>query len=121
MVLAPMTPDGNFNSEIAHELFINPEAQSTLIDNITVTLGEKGYAGVDIDFEFVLPEDADAFINFIQNMKDRLDPAGYIVTVALAPKTSADQPGLLYEAHDYDRIGEIADLVLLMTYEWGYL
>lgn len=121
MVLAPMTPEGNFNSEIAHELFINPEAQSTLIDNIIATLGEKGYAGVDIDFEFVLPEDADAFINFIQNIKNRLDPAGYLVTVALAPKTSADQPGLLYEAHDYDRIGVIADLVLLMTYEWGYL
>ncbi len=29
--------------------------------------------------------------------------------------------GLLYEAHDYPAIGAIADLVLLMTYEWGYL
>ncbi|HHX54804.1 MAG TPA: LysM peptidoglycan-binding domain-containing protein, partial [Clostridiales bacterium] len=27
MVLAPMTPDGNFNSEIAHSIFINPESQ----------------------------------------------------------------------------------------------
>ena len=121
MVLAPMTPDGNFNSDIAHNLFVNPEAQNILIDNILTTLGEKGYNGVDIDFEFVLPEDAEAFFGFIQNMKNRLEPAGYLVTVALAPKTSAEQPGLLYEAHDYDRIGQIADLVLLMTYEWGYL
>ena len=29
--------------------------------------------------------------------------------------------GLLYEAHDYPAIGAIADIVLLMTYEWGYL
>lgn len=121
MVLAPMTADGNFNSDIAHNLFINPEAQNVLIDNILTTLGEKGYRGVDIDFEFILPQDAEAYIGFVQNMKNRLEPAGYIVTVALAPKTSADQPGLLYEAHNYERIGQIADLVLLMTYEWGYL
>jgi len=41
--------------------------------------------------------------------------------VALAPKTSGEMTGLLYEAHDYPAIGAIADLVLLMTYEWGYL
>lgn len=121
MVLAPMTADGNFNSDIAHNLFINPEAQNVLIDNILTTLEAKGYYGVDIDFEFILPQDAEAYIGFVQNMKNRLEPAGYIVTVALAPKTSADQPGLLYEAHNYERIGQIADLVLLMTYEWGYL
>ena len=39
---------------------------------------------------------------------------------ALAPKTRADQPGLLYEGHDYAAVGAAADAVLLMTYEWGY-
>ena len=121
MVLAPMTPDGNFNSEIAHSIFINPEAQEILVNNILATLGQKGYRGVDIDFEFVLPTDKEAFISFVQNMKNVLGPSGYQVMAALAPKTSSEQPGLLYEAHDYERIGNIVDLVLLMTYEWGYL
>lgn len=121
MVLAPMTPDGNFNSEIAHSIFINPEAQEILVNNILATLGQKGYRGVDIDFEFVLPTDKEAFISFVQNMKNALGPSGYQVMAALAPKTSSEQPGLLYEAHDYERIGNIVDLVLLMTYEWGYL
>ena len=40
--------------------------------------------------------------------------------MALAPKTSDDQPGLLYEGHDYKAIGQISDYVILMTYEWGY-
>ena len=53
MVLAPMTPDGNFNSDIAHNIFINPESQEILINNILATLGQKGYRGIDIDFEFV--------------------------------------------------------------------
>ncbi len=121
MVLAPMTPDGNFNSDIAHNIFINPESQEILINNILATLGQKGYRGIDIDFEFVLPTDREAFISFVQNIKNTLEPSGYQVMAALAPKTSAEQPGLLYEAHDYERIGNIVDLVLLMTYEWGYL
>ena len=40
--------------------------------------------------------------------------------MALAPKTYAQQPGVLYEGHDYAALGEAADAVLLMTYEWGY-
>jgi len=56
----------------------------------------------------------------IQKVHDRISPEGYILFTALAPKTSADQPGLLYEAHNYPRIGEASDRVLLMTYEWGY-
>ncbi|QHQ61716.1 LysM peptidoglycan-binding domain-containing protein [Anaerocolumna sedimenticola] len=120
LVLAPMNAQGTFSSELAHEMFINTEGQNQLIQNILTTLGQKGYRGVDIDFEYVLPEDRESFINFIRNMKNALAPAGYILTVALAPKTSGEQPGLLYQAHDYPTIGAIADLVLLMTYEWGY-
>ena len=39
---------------------------------------------------------------------------------SLAPKTSRDQRGLLYEGHNYAGVGAAADFVLLMTYEWGY-
>ena len=45
---------------------------------------------------------------------------GYFVLTALAPKTSAEQRGLLYEAHNYAALGEAGSYVLLMTYEWGY-
>ena len=45
---------------------------------------------------------------------------GYPVTAALAPKTSAAQRGLLYEGIDYRLLGEAANSVMLMTYEWGY-
>ena len=45
---------------------------------------------------------------------------GIPLIIALAPKTYADQPGILYEGHNYRALGEQADAVLLMTYEWGY-
>ena len=45
---------------------------------------------------------------------------GYPVSVALAPKTSAEQRGLLYEGIDYALLGAAANRAMLMTYEWGY-
>ena len=121
MILAPMDAEGNFNSQLAHEMFQNPEGQSRLIENIVTTMRAKGYVGLDIDFEFILPEDKQAFINFISNVNTRLDQEGFLTLVALAPKISGEMTGLLYEAHDYPAIGAVVDLVLLMTYEWGYL
>lgn len=42
------------------------------------------------------------------------------MSTALAPKTSADQKGKWYEGHDYKAHGEIADFVVIMSYEWGF-
>ncbi len=121
MMLAPMAPDQSFDPQIAHEMFMNPEGQSTLIDNIVINMNEKGYVGLDIDFEYILPEDTNLFIQFIADTEARLNEAGFFTMAALAPKTSGDMEGLLYEAHDYPAIGAIVDYALLMTYEWGYL
>lgn len=120
MMLAPMTAEGAFSNEIAHAMFTNPEAQNNLINNIIANMQAKNYRGLDIDFEFVLPTDRELFISFIQNVQSRLAPEGFLTMVALAPKISGDQPGLLYAAHDYPTIGATADYVLLMTYEWGF-
>ncbi len=120
MHLSTLTAQGNFSNELASAVLTNPALQNVLIDNVLNTMREKGYYGLDIDFEFVFPEEAPLYAAFIENATRRLNPFGYEVIVALAPKTSATQRGLLYEGHDYDAIGVPANGVLLMTYEWGY-
>ena len=120
LVLTTLGEDGQFSGERAHRLFQDTTSRSALIENLAQTLAAQGFAGVDIDFEFVPPEDAAAYAAFVRDVRARLEPAGYTVLVALAPKTSGDQRGLLYEAHDYRALGAAADYALLMTYEWGY-
>ena len=94
--------------------------QEKVIGSILAVMQEKGYIGLDIDFEFIPAEERVLYANFVALLRDTLNPYGYSVTVALAPKTSADQPGLLYEGHDYALLGRAANSVFLMTYEWGY-
>ena len=120
LTLTPLGPDGNFNNLLITNLVNNEEIKSTLLENILFTLQEKGFQGVDIDFEYILPDDRIPFADFVADTRDFLSPYGYHVSVALAPKISDDQPGLLYGGKDYALLGEAADSVLLMTYEWGY-
>jgi spore germination protein len=81
---------------------------------------DKGYRGLNIDFESVRPGDRDFYNRFLQRAVDRLHPEGYFVSSSLAPKTNANQKGPLVEAHDYPVHGRLLDFVVLMTYEWGY-
>ncbi|NKE06634.1 MULTISPECIES: LysM peptidoglycan-binding domain-containing protein [Mesobacillus] len=112
--------DGSFSSDRAADILRNPGVQDTLLNNILVKMKEKGYTGLNIDFEYVYPEDRENYNNFLRKAVGIMHPEGYTVSTALAPKQRADQEGLLYEAHDYEAHGEIVDFVVIMTYEWGW-
>ena len=120
MVLTPLDEEGIFNDEIASELFRNPIAKQNLIDNILANIRAKNMFGVDFDFEYIQAEFRDDYTSLVESATLQLNAEGYIVTAALAPKVSADQEGLLYEGIDYEGLGAAANLVTLMTYEWGY-
>lgn len=120
MLLSSITEDGHFSGERASLLFHDTVLQNQVLDQILETMRRKGYVGLDVDFEYIAPEDREAYEDFLENVASRLHPEGFFVNTDLAPKTSATQAGLLYESHDYRAIGEISDTVLLMTYEWGY-
>ncbi|MDE7223961.1 MAG: LysM peptidoglycan-binding domain-containing protein [Acetatifactor sp.] len=120
LTLTPLDEQGRFSNYLIHNVVQNQEAVDMLIDNLLVVMADKGYQGVDIDFEYILAEDRDAFTSFVQQVAERMRTNGYHTSVALAPKTSANQQGVLYEGKDYRALGAAADHVLLMTYEWGY-
>ena len=115
MLLSSVTEDGNFSGERASLLFQNQALQETVMDNILALMHKKGYVGLDVDFEYVEQKDATAFLGFLEYTASRLHAEGFFLHTDLAPKTSAAQAGLLYEAHNYGEIGRISDTVLLMT------
>jgi spore germination protein len=119
MVITNLSENG-FSSDLAKTILTSPEIQDTLLNNVVANMKAKNYRGLDIDFEYIYPENREDYNNFLRKTVNKLRPLGYTVTTALAPKTSAEQKGLLYEAHDYPVHGALVDHVILMTYEWGY-
>lgn len=120
MVLTTLAEDGTFSGQRASQLLNDREAQEVLAENLIAYMQKRGYGGVDVDFEFIPADDREQYAAFLARLTCRLNAAGFTVMAALAPKTSAEQKGLLYEAHDYALIGQAVNDVLLMTYEWGY-
>ena len=120
MHLSTLTEEGRFDNARSTLILEEADAQDALMQSILETVQARHYFGLDVDFEYVLPEQREAYAAFITRLREALNPLGCPVIVALAPKTSAAQRGLLYEAHDYTLLGAAANAVFLMTYEWGY-
>lgn len=119
LVLTSLTEQGTFSSQLAGEIVGNSALRERTIDELARIVEEKGYGGVDVDFEYVPGELAGDYADFVRRINERLGEK-YTVFVSLAPKYRADQGGLLYGGHDYGGLGAAADAAFLMTYEWGY-
>lgn len=120
LTLTPLGKDGHFNNGLVTAVVRQRDVQLKLLRNLVWVMTEKGYQGVNIDFEYILSEDRDYFTAFVERSTGLLNQFGFYVTVALAPKYSDNHAGLLYEGMDYKALGQAANGVFLMTYEWGY-
>lgn len=117
LTLTTIGESGGFSSSAAREILENRDAWNSVASHTEELIRRYGYNGAVIDFEYIPGDLRDAYTAFVTEMNAQLSVP---VAVALAPKVRDDQEGLLYEAHDYRALGEAADYVILMTYEWGY-
>lgn len=112
--------DGTFSTEVLTQILGDPDARERLLASIMFELGDKKYYGLNLDMEYISPDDRESYNEFLAEISRRLHANGYILVTAVAPKYRADQQGILYESHDYAVQGRYADYVVIMTYEWGY-
>lgn len=110
-----------FDSDLARAIIGNDAVKTQTINNLLSILNQFGFAGVNIDFENMYPEDRPLYNNFIRDLAAALKPQGYLVSVAVAPKY-ADLPSAAWVGtFDYATLGRLADFLFLMTYEWGWI
>ena len=109
-----------FSDELGRILLNDMAIQDKFLNTIVATAKKYGFRDIHFDFEFLRPADREAYNNFLRKAKQRFKNEGWLMSTALAPKTSATQKGKWYEGHDYKAHGEISDFVVIMTYEWGY-
>ena len=120
MMVVTNLENDQFSAELAGEILHNEQLQATLLDNIIQTARDLGFRDIHFDMEFIRPADREAYNQFLRRAAERIHQEGYLMSTALAPKVSATQTGEWYTAHDYRTHGEVADFVVIMTYEWGY-
>lgn len=114
--------DGNtFNTELAHTILANRSMRQKVIDHILSELGERGFRGVNVDFEHMRPTDRPLYNQFIQQLGDAVRARNYSLSIAMGPKTSDEPNAPWMGAFDYRTLGREVDFLMLMTYEWGWV
>lgn len=120
MLVVTNLEDAQFSSELGRIILNDVVVQDRLLENIVTEAKRLNFRDIHFDLEFLRPEDREAYNAFLRKAADIIHKEGFLLSTALAPKTSASQTGAWYTAHDYKVHGQVADFVIIMTYEWGY-
>lgn len=121
MVITNWGATGTFESDLAHDILSSDAARANVVQNVETLLKQYGFAGLNVDFENMLPGDRPLYTAFIAALVSALKPLGYSVSLAAPPKF-ADFPNAAWVgAFDYAALGRLVDFIFLMTYEWGWI
>ena len=97
-----------------------PRLRAEHVAEIVAFVQRQDYAGIDIDYEDLRASDRAAFTAFITELAAALHAKGKVLSVDLFAKPDNrgyDQRNL---AQDYRAIGQVADQVRLMGYEYHW-
>ena len=109
---------GNFSPELAGIVLGNPTLRGNLIASIVNLARQRGFGGVSIDFEFIPPPRRNDFNTFLIDLKSALGEL--LLHVNVHAKTADIPTNRIIGAYDYAAIGRAADIVAVMTIDYGY-
>lgn len=91
-----------------HAALLDPAARATLENNLVSLVVDRGYDGLDVDFEPIAKADVPGFDTFVQDMRAKLTAAkpGLLMTAA-----AGQQP------QEYAKVQDLFDQINLMTYD----
>ena len=102
---------------LIHRLLTSESLRRTLVSNILRMLISRGFAGVNIDFEFIPPEDRPCLTMFMAELYQALKPYGLIVTISVPPQLRDDPTHPFAGAFSYPDIACYSDQVYIMAYD----
>jgi cellulose synthase/poly-beta-1,6-N-acetylglucosamine synthase-like glycosyltransferase/peptidoglycan/xylan/chitin deacetylase (PgdA/CDA1 family)/spore germination protein YaaH len=94
-----------------HSVLAGAKTRTELVDNIYSNLEEHKFAGVNIDFEELKAADRGSMVAFLRELRDRLKPAGMLVSQSVPVGDSA---------YDLREIAAVCDFVVPMVYDEHY-
>lgn len=110
--------DSEFSPELIGNVLGNPIYRNNLVQSLSRLAVQRGYGGVSIDFEFIPPQRRRDFILFLTELKREL--GNLILHVNVHAKSEDLPTNRIVGGYDYKAIGDVADIVAVMTIDYGY-
>lgn len=111
------------NSDLLHELLSNTQSRIALEDRIAALVKEKGFDGIDIDFEGKRAEDKEYFSLFLKGLYQRMGQKWVMCTIESRTPFDARYYGTDIPAdagifaNDLKEINKYCDRVRIMAYD----
>jgi spore germination protein YaaH len=104
--------NGQFDPKTIGKILKDPKLSRKLQDNLIQLAISNGYKGINLDFEQLDSSDEAAYVRFLQELHEKTSQKGITLSVAIAPSIGND---------DFHKgVGQNADQVVLMTYDYSY-
>lgn len=115
-----LVKNAGFSRSNASALLRDSAARAAAVSNI-VGIMDKGYAGVNLDFENVDPADRQYYTQFVAQLSAALRDKGYLLTLSLPAKFSDNPDHNWSGAFDYEALAPLVDYIMVMAYDhhWG--
>ncbi|WP_059173463.1 glycosyl hydrolase family 18 protein [Bacillus sp. FJAT-27445] len=107
-----------FSAELVGSVLENPTFRQNLVASIANLAASRGFGGVSLDLEFIPPARRNDFSLFLRDLKRRL--GNLLLHVNVHAKTEDLPTNRIVGAYDYAAIGNIADMMAVMTIDYGY-
>ncbi|WP_026965521.1 LysM peptidoglycan-binding domain-containing protein [Alicyclobacillus pomorum] len=107
---------GNFNATLASTVLNSSSLRATLEQNLVNIATKDGYTGIDLDIEQVKPSDQTVFTDFVDELGTQLHAIGKKLLVSIPGDTGESW----YSGYNLRAIGQAADLVPVMTYDYNW-
>lgn len=112
-------PGGDFDGAIAARILADEESRTRHVEALVDLVLDKGYDGLDLDWELVRPEDRDRFSAFVEELAGKLHDEDRLLAIAVFPKDSEPGRWDTQKGADYARLGAAVDEFKVMTYSYS--
>jgi spore germination protein YaaH len=108
-----------FSREVAAAILATRSTRRRHIQALVSLVKDKGYDGIDLDWEELTAADRDKFSLFVEELAAALHAEERFLSIAVYPKTSEPGRWPSQQAMDYKRLGAVVDEFKLMTYAYS--
>ncbi len=109
-----------WDAAVVSAILADPVKRTKHVAQILALVRDRGYDGIDIDYEHLTAADRLPFTKFVTALAVGLHADGKLLSVTLHPKTSEPGPQPKNQAQDYAAIGRVADEVRIMLYDYHW-
>jgi spore germination protein len=119
MLLTTLTLQGEANIGITFDTSINEDFQQKQIDNILSIIRTKGYAGVNISFEYINISNLTLYESYFTKISRELKAEGFLIFVTINTHITNVDSEVMFEKIDYSILNQLADNIIFMNYQWA--